>query len=190
MDQRVHEGIAEQPDTSHLENLSAAASLVKDVQDKIKHMRQLELTMVAAEAAFDDAKKKYETYKATVVIAAMVNAGVEQLQDENGNFIKLESKYYCNPNKNDEDRLAIQAWLMANQGEHLFKHEGKVAVDQFDKLRDAGIPFADKIDVNTNALKAHLMDLLGYKKGSMARIALADIPECMHFVIAQDVVTN
>jgi len=175
-------------DTSHLENVSAAATLVADVQAKVKRMRQLEAQMIGAEAAYSDAKKQYETYKATVVIAAMTNAGIEQMQDENGNFIRLESKYYCNPNKNDADRLSIQQWLTAQGLEHLFKHEGKVDASQYDKLKEAGIPFADKIDVNTNSLKSALIDLLGYKKGGIARISLEDIPECMHFVVAQEVV--
>jgi len=179
-------------DLSHLfsENAPVASSFIADVKDKIRVMRQLELDMISAEAVYKNAKEKFEEYKATVVVASFTSAGIEQIQDENGNFIKLECKYFCNPNKNDEDRLKISAWLKANAGEHLLKHEGKVEASQFSKLTEHGIPFADKIDVNTNSLKAHLLDLLGFKKGSTRRISLTDIPECIHFVVAQEVVTG
>ena len=177
-------------DLSHLSDASVASGFIADVKEKIKEMRKLELAMIAAEANFKDAKERFETYKATVVVASFTSAGIEQIQDENGNFVKLESKYYCNPNKNDEDRLAISKWLQANGGDHLLKHEGKVSADQYAKLEEHGIPYADKIDVNTNSLKAHLLDILGFKKGSMRRISLTDIPDCIHFVVAQEVVTG
>jgi len=177
-------------DLSHLQSTPAASGFISDVKDKVKEMRRLELAMISAEAAFKMAKETYEQYKATVVIASFVSAGIEQIQDDNGNFVKLESKYYCNPNKNDSDRLVISNWLKANGGEHLLKHEGKVSADQYDRLKDAGIPFADAIDINTNSLKAHLLDILGYKKGCMQKIALTDIPECVHFTIMQEVVSN
>ena len=175
---------------SHLEDASATGNFIADVKNKIAHMKSLELKMIEAEANYKEAKHVYEDYKATTVVAAFTSAGIEQIQDESGNFIKLESKYYLNPNKNDEVRMVISAWLKAHDGAHLLKHEGKVSSEQFSKLDNAGIPYADKIDVNTNSLKSHILDLLGYKKGSMARIALTDIPECMHFVAIQEVVTG
>jgi hypothetical protein len=178
------------PDTSHLEGISAAGTLVADIKAKIAVMRQLEMDMIGMEAAYKEAKKEFENYKASVVVAAMVNAGVSNIQDEHGNFVRLESKFYCNPNKNDEDRIKISDWLKSVGGEHLFKHEGKVSVEQYPKLQEAGIPFADKIDVNTNSLKSFLKEGLGYTPGSMVRFSLNDIPECIHFVVAQDVVSG
>ena len=177
-------------DTSHLENVSAAAILIADVKEKIKVMRQLEMRMIAAEAEYTEAKKQFETYKASVVVAAMVNAGVHNIQDENGNFIRLESKFYCNPNKNDADRLKIEAWLKSVGGEHLFKHEGKVSADQYSLLDEHGIPYVDKIDINTNSLKSFIKEGLGFTAGSMERFKLSDIPECVHFVIQQDIVSG
>jgi hypothetical protein len=149
-------------------------------------MKRLQLDMVAAEAAYHHARDEYERYKSTVVIATFVNAGIEQIQDDDGNIVKLESKFYLKPNKNDDDRIIIENWLKANGGEHLLKHEAHVSAEQIDKLKEADIPFADKTDVNTNSLKAHILDLLGYKKGGIARIKLEDIPDCFHFVVAQE----
>jgi len=180
----------EPQDLSYLEDASVAGGFIQDVKSKIAEMRRLEMRMLGAEAEYKDAKAKFEAYKATAVVAAFTSAGITQIQDEQGNSIKLVPKYYCNPNKNDEDRMKLAQWLEHNGGEHLLKHEGKVSADQYDALKEAGIPFADKLDVNTNSLKAHLMDLLGYKKGSQARIDLTAIPDYVHFVIDNDVVTE
>jgi len=182
-------GVATSEDLSHLENLSAAGSLVADLKQKIAHMRQLELKAVELEAAFKEAQRAYEEYKAKVVVAAMVNAGVSKLQDEQGNSITLKSNYYLNPNKNDQDRAIIAAWIKKYQGDHLLKHHAEVDGALIDKLKETGVPFADKTDVNTNSLKSFLIDLLGYK-GGLARIQLTDIPDCMHFVVEQEVVSE
>lgn len=169
---------------------TVSSAMIADVKEKVKILKLLYAKMLGAEAAYKHAQEEYEHYKATVVIAAMTNTGMTVLQDDEGNFIKLESKYYCQPNKNDEDRLKIQAWLKEQGAEDLFKHEGLVDAAQYKKLEENGIPFADKIDVNTNKLKAWLMDQCGFKKGSVARIALTDIPECIHFDVKQEVIVG
>lgn len=178
------------PDLSYLKgDDSTAANMIADVKAKVEHMKRLQLDMIAAEAQYEHAKELFEKYKATVVVTAMTNAGVFHLQDENGNFVKLESKYYCNPNKNDADRLTIEKWLKSIQADHLLKHQAIVSAEQMEKLREEDIPFADKTDINTNSLKAFLLDALGYK-GGVAKLKLSDIPDCVHFTVQQEVVTG
>ncbi len=168
---------------------AAASALIADVASKVATMRQLERRMVEAEAVFEEAKKQFEQYKATTVVAAFTNAGISQLQDTEGHMIRLDTKYYCNPNKNDEDRAKIAAWLTSIGGQFLLKHEGKVDGAQLDKLREAGIPFADKTEVNTASLKAFLKGQLGLNGGT-AQLKMEDIPDCVHFVTAFDIVTE
>jgi hypothetical protein len=179
-------------DLSFLEanaDTSAAAALIADVKTKLDIMRTLQAKMVEAEAAYKHASEEFEHYKASVVVAAFTNAGITYLEDANGNTIKLETKYYCNPNKNDQDRAIIAKWLTDHQGAFLLKHEGKVDGAQLEALKKSGIPYQDKIDVNTTSLKAYLKGALGLNGGT-AQITMEEIPECMHFVTAFDVVTK
>lgn len=168
-------------------DVSQTTAFMKDVLEKIKVMRKLEFKAIELQEQADKAKQDYEKYKASTVVAAMTSAGVYTLQDENGLTIKLENNYFLQPNKNDADRKLIAEWLKKQGGDHLLKHQGIVPEGELEKLKAANIPFDDKTDVNTNSLKAFLLDALGVKKGGVAKIKLEDIPECMHFVVAQDV---
>ena len=49
-----------------------------------------------------------------------------------------------------------------------------------EKLKAEGIPFTEKNDINTNSLKAFLMDGLGLK-GGVQKFTVEDIPPCIHF---------
>jgi hypothetical protein len=169
---------------------SDTSMFIRDVKEKVARMHQLELAVVLAEAALKDAKQACDTYKATVVVAAFTSAGITSIQDDQGNSVKLKPEYYCNPNKNDDDRKKLAVWLEKNGGGHLLKHEGRVSVDQYASLEEAGIPFVDKREVNTNSLKSYLIDLLGYKEGGQARISLGDIPEHVHFVVDHKIITE
>ena len=180
----------EAPDLSYLEGASAAADVIADVKLKIKKMRQLEVDMFEKQLVYDQARKEYDDYKATVVLASMTSAGLNSLEDDEGNFIKLETRFHCNPNKNDADRKIINEWLASQGGGFLVKRQGIVEAEQLDMMRNAGIPFAEKTDMNTNSLKAFLKDLLGYSKGGVSKIALEDIPDQMHFIITSEVVSG
>lgn len=183
----------EQVDTSYMMNAeqsTAAAQIMADLKAKITTLRNMEKDMNEAKAKYEWLAQQYEHYKSKVVITAMQSTGYTHLQDDAGNFVKLENKYYLNPNKNEADRKIIEAWLKEHDGEHLLKHKAEVPGGEIDKLRELDIPFDDKIDVNTNSLKSFLLDQLGYKKGGQARINIEDIPECMHFVAAQDLVAG
>jgi len=177
-------------DLSHLEQASLASAFIEDVKAKVKEMRRLELDMIAKEAAFKDAEKRFTEYKAMQVVTAFTNAGIDKLQDSEGNFVMLKNNYHCNPNKNDEDRARIAAWLKKMGGDNLLKHEGRVDAEQFDKLKEAGVPFADKTEVNTNSLKAFIQDVLGYKPNSVRRCSLDDVPDCIHFIVVPEIITN
>lgn len=170
-------------------NGNSSAAFIADVKAKLAVMRNLERKVIETQAAFEKAKQDLEDYKAKVVVASMVTAGLNSLQDDEGNTVRIESKYYCNPNK-DKGREEIEAWVKKMGGEHLLKHFGKVAGDQLPILKEAGIPFADVADINTNSLKSFILDLLGEKKNSVKRISLADIPEPIHFTVQQDVIVE
>ena len=157
-------------DAAVLKNLSAMGERLK----KLKH------DMEEAEAKAKDAKKEYEYYASSVLPMEMFNAGVTSLELSSGGTLHYERNYYCQPNKNADDRAKIIAWLRAHGGEHLVKSKATVDGAQLEHLKDAGIPFAEVNDINTNSLKAFLKDALGINGGT-AQLSLQDIPKEIHF---------
>jgi hypothetical protein len=76
--------------------------------------------------------------------------------------------------------MKMAEWLRTVDGAFLIKERAAVDAAQIDKLKDAGIPFTEICDFNTNSLKAFLKDKIG-ASGGTAQIQVTDIPECMHF---------
>jgi hypothetical protein len=155
-------------------------NVLKNLSQMGEHLKELKLKMMAAEAAYDDAKKEHDYYASSVLPMAMFNAGVSELKLMTGGKLVYERKFYCQPNKNADDKQRMAEWLRNNEGDFLIKEKATVDGTQIDKLKEAGIPFIEIDDINTNSLKAFLKDKIG-ASGGVAQIQIADIPECMHF---------
>ena len=162
-------GIQEQ-DKGVLKNLSAMGEKLKELK--------LAMDIKAAEA--EQAKKEFEHYANVIIPQEMFSAGVESIGLSTGGSLKVKRNYYCQPNKNDEDRKVIADWLRKNGGEHLIKHDASVSAVDMDKLKKANIPYIENSSVNTTSLKAFLKDKLGVTTG-VQQITVEDIPACIHF---------
>lgn len=158
----------------------ADKNVLKNLSAMGEHLKELKKKMVETEAAYAQAKKEYEYYASSVLPMEMFNAGVSTIALMNGGVMTYERKFYCQPNKNAEDKRIMAEWLRANGGAHLIKETASVDGAQIDKLRDAGVPFTEIDDINTNSLKAFLKDKIG-ASGGTAQIQIQDIPACMHF---------
>lgn len=144
------------------------------IGDTLKKLKiQMEETALAAEQA----KKKYEHYASVVIPSEMVNMGVSSIDLVDGGKITLKHNFYCQPNKNAEDKKKIVEWLRAHGGEHLIKHDATVTVDDAEK---AGIPYIENTAVNTASLKSFIKDGIGVTSG-VQRFTIEDIPACIHF---------
>ena len=110
----------------------------------------------------------------------MFSIGVESITLVNGGTIRVQHKYYCQPNKNDGDKQIMANWLREHNGEDLIKETANVSPDDIDKLKESGIPYIAKSDINTNSLKAFLVKGLGVNSG-VQQFSIEDIPACMHF---------
>jgi hypothetical protein len=145
-----------------------------------EHLKDLKRTMVEMEAAYGQAKKEYDYYASSVLPMAMFNAGVSEIKLMTGGTLKYERKFFCTPNKNAGDKQIIAEWLREHDGDYLIKEKANVDGAQIEKLKQAGIPFVEIDDINTNSLKAFLKDKIG-ATGGAAQIQIADIPPCIHF---------
>lgn len=160
----------EQSDKTVLKNLSQMGEKLKELQIK----------MLETQALADQAKKEFEHYANVIIPQEMFSAGVDSIGLSSGGSLKVKRNFYCQPNKNPEDKKKIVEWLRANGGGHLVKHDASVAAEDMDMLQKNGIPFIENTSVNTTSLKAFLKDKIGATTG-VQQIAVEDIPACIHF---------
>lgn len=167
-------------DLSYLEVDKQDKKVLKNLSKLGEHLIELRKNMLAKEAEYEQSKKEYEHFANVILPQEMFSVGLTSMTLANGGQINVLHKYYVQPNKNDDDRRVMSDWLRKNQGEHLIKSVANVAGTDIDKLKKGGIPYTEKNDINSNALKAFLMDGLGLK-GGVQKFTVEDIPACIHF---------
>lgn len=155
-------------------------SVLKNLSSMGEKLKQLQLQMLEAQAAAEQAKKEYEHYANVLIPMEMFSAGVDSIGLASGGTLKVKRNFYCQPNKNDADRKIIAEWLRKNGGEHLIKHDATVSAEDMDTLDAQGIPYIENTSVNTTSLKAFIKDKLGVTTG-VQQITTDDIPKCIHF---------
>lgn len=145
--------------------------------EKLKELRlRVEETALLAEQA----KKEYEHYANVIIPQEMYSAGIESLTLKSGGMLSIKRSFFCQPNKNIEDRKKIVEWLRANDGGHLVEHDATVSAEDMERLEKEGIPFIENTSVNTNKLKSFIKDGIGVTTGTQ-RFTIEDIPACIHF---------
>lgn len=144
---------------------------------------QLKALKIAAEEAAvnaERAKKAYEHYANVIIPAEMFSAGINSISLKTGGTLSIKHNFYCQPNKNAEDRKKIVEWLRANDGGHIIEHDASVSAEDMDKLDKNGIPYIENTSVNTAKLKSFIKDGIGATTG-VQRFTIDDIPACIHF---------
>lgn len=173
--------MAEEEDQAYLTGINSQdGQVLKNLSEMGETLKKLKLTMLTAQAEAERAKKEFEHYANVVIPMQMFSAGVNSISLASGGTLKVTHNFYCQPNKNPEDRKIIVDWLRENGGGHLVKHDATVAAEDMDKLTEGGIPFIENTSVNTASLKAFLKDKIGATTG-VQQIAVEDIPACIHF---------
>ena len=156
------------------------AGLMAQIKEHVEKLRSMQWKMIEAEEAFKAAEEEYLKYSRTVMPDLFKMNGLDMLQMEDGSIVRVVTKTNCSINKNDTDRNNVAEWLRSHNGEELVKAECIVPVSQEDAMRQAGIIFEEKTTMNTNAVKAFLLDQLG-QKGSPATITKEDLPKGLNF---------
>lgn len=155
-------------------------SVLKNLSTMGEKLKELQLRMLEAQTLAEQAKKEYEHYANVIIPQEMFSAGVDSISLSSGGSLRVKRNFYCQPNKNPSDKAKIAAWLRANGGGHLVKHDASVSATDMDKLEQNGIPFVENTSVNTTSLKSFLKDKLGVTTG-VQQIKIEDIPPEIHF---------
>lgn len=169
-------------DTYELDDvqIEQTSNLMAQIKEHVKVLRQKQWTMMEAEEAFKKAEADYLNYSRTVMPDLFKMNGLDMLQMDDGSIVRVATKTNCSINKNDTDRASVAKWLREHEGGELVKAECIVPVSQEDAMKRAGIIFEEQTTMNTNAVKAFLLDQLG-QKGAPAKITKEDLPKGLNF---------
>lgn len=154
--------------------------VLKHLAEMGEQLKKLKEKQMAAEAAADTAKKEFEHYANVVIPSEMHSCGVNSISLASGGTLSIKHNFYCQPNKNAEDRRKIVEWLRAHNGGHIVEHDATVSAKDMDKLSEAGVPFIENTSVNTQRLKSFLKDGIGVTSG-VQQFTIDEIPACIHF---------
>lgn len=167
-------------DNEWMKDVGATPTAMEEVQGYVTELRRRMQVMVEAEAAFETAKAQYEDYSKRVVPEIFLKNNVDLIKTTDGAKVEIVTKTSCSINKNDKDKNYVAQWLKDHNGSDLVKTELKVDDSYREILEANGVSFEAKTEMNTNKVKAWLLDQLG-QKGGVAQIAVADIPKEVHF---------
>lgn len=132
----------------------------------------------AQEAVYEAAKKDYENYATKVIPDCFMNAGINSVTLNDGRSIVIQQKTVCNINKQLKNDVA--QWLIKQHAGALVKTQNIVSSDDVPKLVQAGIDFSTTCDMNTNSVKAWVVDALG-QNGGTAQLQVQDLPKGLNF---------
>lgn len=156
------------------------ANLMAQIKEHVKVLRQKQWAMMEAEEAFKKAEADYLNYSRTVMPDLFKMNGLDLLKMDDGSIVRVVTKTTCSINRNDADRANVAKWLREHNGEDLVKSECIVPTSQKEKMEAAGVIYQEETTMNTNAVKAFLLDQLG-QKDSPAMITKEELPKGLNF---------
>lgn len=156
------------------------SNLMAQIQEHVKKLRALKWKMLEAEEEFKRCEAEYTEFARNVMPDLFKMNGMDALLTDDGHKVQVVTKTQCSINKNTKDRNNVADWLHKHGGAELVKTEFIVPPSQREKLMNSGITYEEETTMNTNQVKAFLLDQLG-QKGNPAMITKEDLPKGLHF---------
>lgn len=154
------------------------SGLMDNVQQYVHRLRELQWAMIEKEEEYKKAKEAYESFSRKTVPDIFKMNGIDALMTETGQKVAVVTKTTCSITKSKKELVA--KWLQEHGAGDLIKEDCTVPITEINKLEQAGIIFERNKDMNTNSVKAFLLDALG-QKGGTAIISQEDIPDGISF---------
>lgn len=161
-------------------DIKQTKGLMQQIQAHVQKLRNLQWKMLEAEEAYKNAEKEYLEYSRNVMPDLFKMNGLDALRLDDGSMVRVVTKTNCSINKNEVDRNNVAQWLKDHGGDSLIKSECIVPPSQIPALQDNGITYQEETAMNTNSVKAFVLDQLG-QKGSPATITKEDLPKGLNF---------
>ena len=136
------------------------------------------------------AKAEYELIVSGAMPSVMAKAGVAKFTTEEGAEWTNKTQVFASLPK--EDPLARERalkWINEQGGGSLIKDQLVVESPTQDLINEVKgkFPMERKQDIHPSTLKAFMSDLLGYKKGSTARMTEDEVPPELHVYVKNTV---
>lgn len=160
--------------------IEQTSNLMKQIQEHVAKLKKLKWDVELATEALKKAQDAYDDFSQHVLPDLFKMNGLDMLRTDDGAIVRVITTTRCSINKNDADKQNVAEWLRKHNGEALVKSECVCPSSQLQALKNAGIIYQEETTMNTNAVKAFLLDQLG-QKGSPAVISKEDLPKGLNF---------
>lgn len=160
--------------------IEQTSNLMQKLKDYAQKLKQLQWEVIQCTEALNKAEKKYMDFARKEMPMLFRMNNIEEIRTDDDTLVRIATKTTCSINKNDADKQNVAKWLKEHEGEDYVKIECTVPSSQIEKLKEAGIIYSETLSMNTNSVKAFLIDQLG-QKGGEAKISLEDIPKGINF---------
>ena len=171
--------MAEQYELDGVE-IEQTANLMKQIKEHVLELKRRKWAVEEAEEALRKAQASYDDYSQHVLPDMFKMNGLDMLQMDDGSIVRVITTTKCGINKNHKDRANVAKWLREHDGGALVKSECVCPSSQLQALKNAGIIYQEETTMNTNAVKAFVLDQLG-QKGAPAKITKEDLPKGLNF---------
>lgn len=136
------------------------------------------------------ARAEYELIVSGAMPKIMAQAGVSKFTTEDGSTCENKTQLFASLPK--EDQLARERalkWINEQGGGGLIKDKLVVESPTQDLINEVKgkFPMERIQDIHPSTLKAFMSDLLGYKKGSVARFTEEEVPPELHVFVKNTV---
>ena len=160
--------------------IEQTANLMAQIKAHVAELRKRQWAVEEAEEALRKAQASYDDYSQHVLPDLFKMNGLDMLRMDDGAIVRVVTTTRCSINKNDADKQNVAKWLREHNGESLVKSECICPSSQIEALKANGIIYQEETTMNTNAVKAFLLDQLG-QKGAPAVITKEDLPKGLSF---------
>lgn len=172
-------------DTTFLEGAASTdPMLLQQINKDCDKLVELKMQMMLAEEKFEAAKKAYNDFAVKQLPQLFKNNGMDSISMRDGTMVRIVTKTRASILKGSDDgktsKEKVAKWLREHKAEHLIKEQLIVPQSQLDALKEAGITFQEDMSINTNSLKALIIDMLGQNGGTPV-INNDDLPEGLSF---------
>jgi len=171
--------MAEQYELDGVE-IEQTASLMAQIKEHVAELRRRQWAVEEATEALAKAQAAYDDYSQHTLPDLFKMNGLDMIRMDDGAIVSVVTTTRCSINKNDKDKANVAKWLREHNGEALVKSECICPSSQLAALKANGIIFEETTTMNTNAVKAFLLDQLG-QKGAPAVISKEDLPKGLNF---------
>ena len=161
-------------------DIEVTANLMSQIKEHVKELRKRQWAVEEAEENLRKKQAEYDEYSQKVMPDLFKMNGLDMLRMDDGAIVRVITTTRCSINKNAEDRANVAKWLREHNGEALVETECICPASQTAALKKHGITYQEETTMNTNKVKAWVLDQLG-QKGAPAVITKEELPKGLSF---------